>query len=370
MKKVKIGLLEPIVAHRSLKTGAGPLITWKDIKDSVSLRGGKVIDMEDYSDLPSDKCDCIIGVEQIMPFFKNLSPKQKIYMNKVYTISWCVPTWKDLFHNTHDTNDKDQLVGNKIIAVLGKEEYIPDYNSKKAEKYFVDMKPSWTIGFNLFDNTRKSIEEIVGLQSKNKKPVCSVLFGGAPTTNILDHVKSTLDGIARYIENKGTNHMDFKIYLGSMDNYYDDVDNFYVEKHLSEDGRHLSNKLDVLESNDNVKVCRELMDKDAYLSEVLDSDLIVTKPGWLAISEILYFSQLADKAPELILLEDKNNLPEYFSSRLLMDNGYEIVKDSESKTKIPELLYEKFCNIDYKKAKSLAGQFEITNPLDVIAADL
>jgi hypothetical protein len=359
---MKIGLLKPTITQIEMTSGAGPIVRHKEVTDSLKMRGIKPVEIADYTELNKQNgYERVIGVNQSIPFFIGLFPEQMEFFDNVYSINTFVPEWRDIYGNEYDTESYLHVQGNKIIGLYGDIETLQDYNNSSYKRK-IRLNPWRISALNLFDSKRRAIEDIVEHELVEGKPTCSVLFGGAPPAGIIEHVAYVMESLTRFVQTNRPLEFDINIYMGSISNLFGSQ----LQPEMESIKIEIQTFINFLGNQQGVKFIGSLKPNE-YIKEIFKSDIIITKPGWLTMSEIVYYSQMSKKAPNLILIDDSKSIPEYFSSRYLEARGYPIIKENRLLNILPTTLENMFSgSIDYKANGCLARTLNMENLLDTI----
>jgi len=314
--------------------GGGPLIYRQNIKKSLENIGYRVLLDDDVAS--AKNLELVIGIETI----PNYEGKPKT----------CVFDWGTLLLNMR-FKKPEMPENSSLIGIFGDEK-----SAKSSQEHYKGYLSNYDdiIGCNLDSYSKSALDELLDLKrKKNEKPVVSVLFGGAPPSWISDFFHNTLNKIKPLAKE----NLQLRVFLGNT--------------------RHMEPRpnLNYFFANPNVKIFGA-MDHKEYLDEVFNSDVVITKPGWLALSELFYFQKNTENPLSFLFLEDHVSIPESYAASFLKLKGFLPVPEETSwsffnKNDIPRRTKKILKNLDYSKNECghMSKQIKIMDLMKLILED-
>lgn len=343
-----------------LVSGAGPSVLCSDLIQSLESRGIKTsygaehfnYGYWNYNGRKPDE-DLVIGIDQ------GISPEvyHPSLRGRISVVCFVPPfyfTVEQPVSNEVCALYKEELEGNKLIGIFGKKDYMQDFNNQKAS--YLVWNPDLfdrIIGLHITDHGQLLLEQILDSNGKtaSHRPVISVLFGGAPNGRVEEYLVPVLVSLKTYIQRKRRN-AEFRVYLGD-----------FVDEKRTKIGRLIRDL-----SSLDVRIVNERIDRAAYLSSVLNSDIIITKPGSTTISEIVRYCQLSEINPHLIVFQSRGIYPEYFTKRILQSAGFDVIPSALVADVLPDEIDKALTSLKESKLKTKqrAEKLKVTNLVDLI----
>ncbi|MFH1850337.1 MAG: hypothetical protein ABH879_09250 [archaeon] len=349
------------IAEPTVKCGYGPRSHYNSLARSFELEGHRVVRAEP-AELYSADLDILVGVE----FDFEGMPKR--YRGRAYTTDVCVlgrcacrgyisskdDAGKFIFGAAPDRRGQQtDMSGVKVIGYYSDEEGIltamdllendDDDHSYERDRFrdYCDNLHA-VVDFTVEKDRRAVLDAIA--DEGNATEGVSILLGGAPPMFLGDLVRegAKLTGRFREMGLRAT------LFVGNA----------------PEEMRR-----DLDELGDSV---RYLMPYDEYMHEVLSADVIITKPGWNTISDLIYYAQISSRSPHYILMSDWRSIPELIAQNVLERRGFTLEREFNRIEQISEMMQE-LQGGGLKSAKDhtreLARSIGIRSVVEIILAD-
>jgi len=335
-KRASIGIVEP-----SNKCGYGPTAMYESLQRSAKGQGLKVLAGTLDECLPAT---FLVGIEED---FSELPPEVQA---RAFNIDYAVLAQRAMNSNG-SARTGGKIVGMYHNETVYRDLFIPRFDNDTSDDN-VDYNRLKRFGDDMFCCTGFTLEDdirnILDKNAEEEREGTAILIGGAPPPGI----RSIVFDAAYTTRSLQMSDKVTTLFAGDVQS---PKEKFMLEM--------------MQEAGYDVQFRTPHQD---YLSDLSTYEIIITKPGWNAMSELIYMTQVSSETPVVLVVADDKSAPEYISSRVLKSLGFKIYDDyKQAGAVVSEIRNDQTLRtLAKRETKELCDSIKVQNLLQMFLEDV